>query len=58
LSYGLVNALTAGNHRIAIAMTAAFFAVGLLLLARVDVARGHALAHPPGTDSRDGAARA
>ncbi len=58
LSYGLVNALTAGNHRIAIAMTAAFFAVGLLLLARVDVARGHTLAHPPGTDSRDDAARA
>lgn len=47
LGYGLVSALTAGNHRFAIAVTAAFFAAGLLLLARVDVARGHALAHPP-----------
>ena len=47
LGYGLISALTAGNHRIAIAVTAAFFVAGLLLLARVDVARGQALAHPP-----------
>lgn len=46
LGYGVVNALAAGNHRIAIAVTALFFIAGLLLLARVDVARGHALAHP------------
>lgn len=45
LSYGIVNAATAGNHRLAIGVTALFFVVGLILLRRVDVARGHALAH-------------
>jgi UMF1 family MFS transporter len=44
LSYGLVNAATGGNHRMSIAVTAVFFIAGLLLLARVDVARGHAAA--------------
>jgi UMF1 family MFS transporter len=54
LSYGMVNALTEGNHRLSIAITAGFFLAGLLLLARVDVARGHALAHPPpASDPRD-----
>jgi UMF1 family MFS transporter len=41
LSYGVVNALTAGNHRLSIAVTAVFFVAGLLLLTRVDVKRGH-----------------
>jgi UMF1 family MFS transporter len=36
-----VNALTAGNHRLSIAVTAVFFVAGLLLLTRVDVKRGH-----------------
>ncbi|NLB13099.1 MAG: MFS transporter [Gammaproteobacteria bacterium] len=45
LSYGIVNAATAGNHRLAIGVTALFFVTGLLLLMRVDVARGHAAAH-------------
>lgn len=45
LSYGIVNAATAGNHRLAIGVTALFFVAGLLLLMRVDVARGHAAAH-------------
>lgn len=45
LSYGVVNLLTTGNHRLSIAVTAVFFVVGLLLLLRVDVARGHRAAH-------------
>lgn len=45
LSYGVVNALTSGNHRLSIAVTAVFFVAGLLLLTRVDVRRGHAAAH-------------
>jgi UMF1 family MFS transporter len=47
LSYGIVNAATSGNHRISIAVTAVFFVAGLLLLMRVNVARGHAAAHAP-----------
>ena len=42
VTYGLVTLLTAGNHRIAILSTGAFFVVGLVLLRRVDVARGMA----------------
>lgn len=45
LSYGVVNALTSGNHRLSIAVTAVFFVAGLLLLMRVNVQRGHAAAH-------------
>ncbi len=41
LSYGLINWLSAGNHRAALAATALFFVIGLILLARVDVQRGH-----------------
>ena len=44
LSYGLVSWITAGNHRLAMAATSIFFVVGLALLLRVDVARGHAAA--------------
>jgi len=44
LTYGLVTLLTAGNHRIAIASTGVFFVLGLLLLRRVNVARGMAAA--------------
>lgn len=40
LTYGLVTWLTAGNHRLAILVTGLFFVGGLLLLARVDLARG------------------
>ena len=48
LTYGLVTLLTAGNHRIAILSTGLFFVLGLVLLARVNVARGIAAAdaHP------------
>ncbi len=44
LSYGFVNWLSDGNHRIALQITALFFVVGLVQLFRVDVARGHQLA--------------
>ncbi len=49
LTYGVVTLLTAGNHRIAILSTGLFFVLGLVLLARVNVARGIAAAddaHP------------
>jgi len=44
MTYGLVTLLTAGNHRIAILSTGVFFVIGLLLLAKVNVARGVAAA--------------
>jgi len=40
VTYGLVTWATAGNHRLAIVSTAAFFVVGLVLLRPVDVGRG------------------
>ena len=40
VTYGLVTWMTAGNHRIAILSTGTFFLVGLVLLRRIDVARG------------------
>lgn len=48
LSYGIVNAATGGDHRLSMAVTALFFVAGLLLLLRVDVARGHAAARMQG----------
>jgi UMF1 family MFS transporter len=51
LTYGLVTLLTAGNHRLAILSTGAFFVLGLWLLQRVDVDRGERAAAQP-----DGAA--
>lgn len=44
LSYGAISWLTHGDHRSAMLATAVFFIGGLLLLARVDVARGHRVA--------------
>jgi MFS transporter, UMF1 family len=44
LTYGLVTWLTAGNHRLAIVSTGLFFVLGLVFLAKVDVARGQAAA--------------
>lgn len=41
VSYGLISWLSAGNHRAALLATAVFFIGGLVLLMRVDVARGH-----------------
>lgn len=40
LTYGIVTWITVGNHRVAILSTGLFFVAGLLLLARVDMARG------------------
>ncbi len=40
MTYGLITWITAGNHRLAIVSTGAFFVLGLLLLARVNVNRG------------------
>ncbi len=49
ITYGLVTLMTAGNHRIAILSTGAYFVVGLLVLRRVDVTRGMAASgHPVG----------
>ena len=47
ITSGLVTLMTAGNHRIAILSTGAFFAFGLLLLRRVDVARGMVASEQP-----------
>ena len=44
ITYGLVTWLTTGNHRVAILSTGTFFLLGLVVLRRVDVARGTAAA--------------
>ena len=44
VTYGLVTWATDGNHRLAIAITGLFFLLGLVLLRKVDVARGQAAA--------------
>ncbi|MDZ7590992.1 MAG: MFS transporter [Rubrivivax sp.] len=44
ITYGLVTLLTGGNHRIAILSTGVFFLAGIVVLRRVDVARGSAAA--------------
>lgn len=41
VSYGLVSWLSAGNHRLAMLATGAFFLAGLVLLAGIDPQRGH-----------------
>ena len=52
LTYGVVNFMTAGNHRLAIVSTAVFFVVGLVLLLPVNVARGVAAAADAGPPPR------
>jgi UMF1 family MFS transporter len=47
ITYGLVTLLTGGNHRLAILSTGAFFILGLMVLRRVDVARGATAAKMP-----------
>ena len=44
ITYGLVTLATDGNHRIAIFSTGLFFVLGLVVLRRVDMARGLAAA--------------
>jgi UMF1 family MFS transporter len=41
ITYGAVTWMTEGNHRLAMLATGGFFVVGLLLLAGIDVPRGH-----------------
>ena len=40
LTYGLVTWVTDNNHRVAILSTGLFFVVGLIILSRLDMARG------------------
>jgi UMF1 family MFS transporter len=40
LAYGAINWMADGRHEVALGATALFFVLGLVLLARVDVARG------------------
>lgn len=47
LSYGLINYWSGGNHRLSLLSTLLFFAVGLLLLRRVNESRGRAAANNP-----------
>ncbi len=55
LTYGVVNFLADGNHRVAIVSTGLFFLVGLLLLLPINVARGAAAAERAnGTAGRGG----
>jgi UMF1 family MFS transporter len=44
LTYGAISWATSGNHRLAILSTAVMFVLGLVLLLKVDVARGRAAA--------------
>lgn len=44
LSYGLINYLSHGNHRLSLLSTLVFFAAGLLLLTKVNEKRGKAAA--------------
>ncbi len=48
VTYGIVTAVTDGNHRIAILSTALFFMLGLLLLTPVNVQRGAQAARAAG----------
>ena len=60
VTYGLVTWMTQGNHRLAILSTAAFFALGLMLLSPIRVQRGIDAARespstpPPGLASKAG----
>ncbi|MCC6592349.1 MAG: MFS transporter [Xanthomonadales bacterium] len=46
ICYGLATIVLAGNHRLAMLCTGAFFAFGLVVLHGVDVQRGRAAAYP------------
>ncbi len=52
LTYGAVVWIAAGDHRSAILATGVFFVIGLALLARIDVARGHAAVAPGRSNPR------
>ena len=42
--YGMVTWMTQGNHRLALLITGSMFVIGLILLARVNVAAGESAA--------------
>jgi UMF1 family MFS transporter len=44
LSYGMITAISLGNHRLALLSTTAFFVLGLVLLVTVNESRGRAAA--------------
>jgi len=46
ITYGLVSWISAGNHRLAILITGAYFVIGLALLTGINADRGHRAAHP------------
>jgi len=47
LTYGAVTWITHGNHRVAMLFTGFFFVIGLIILVRLDVARGRRAALEP-----------
>jgi UMF1 family MFS transporter len=47
LSYGLINYLSSGNHKLSLLSTLLFFIVGLALLSKVNESRGKAAAISP-----------
>jgi MFS transporter, UMF1 family len=51
LSYGAITWMTGGNQRISIASTAVLFAFGLVVLQRIDMARGRAAAAGAGANA-------
>lgn len=48
LSYGVINYLSNGNHRLSLLSTLTFFILGLVLLAKVNESRGKAAANGSG----------
>ncbi len=54
LTYGVVNWLSGGDHRLAILITGIYFVVGMAIVAGVDAARGRQAAqHPVGAGRAD-----
>lgn len=48
LTYGWVSWISAGDHRLAMLITGSYFVIGLLILMRIDIARGEQAAlHDP-----------
>lgn len=51
LTYGVVTWITGGNHRLAILLTGGFFVLAIVVLSRVDEARGRRQVAPSGSGS-------
>jgi UMF1 family MFS transporter len=54
VTYGLVNWLSGGNHRLAMLVTGGFFVAGLAILRGIDPERGRAAARMADAESRGG----